>query len=233
MSLIIATHQPNYIPWLGYFFKFSKVDVFVFLDDIQFSKTGAHNYHYIKTPEGPLKLKIPVTHRFVDPIINVKTNDHGGWKIRHLAELEKYYKKAPFFDEIMGDFTKILLTDYDNLSDLNVAIILFIASKFGFNPKIVYSSTLKLESRSEQKIIDICKALNATVYYSGRGAMAYQDEGNFTKEGIQLIYDIFTPTDYPQLYGEFQKNVTVLDFLMNHGYNWEYYKKLLFEKGIV
>lgn len=233
MGLIIATHQPNYIPWLGYFNKLSKTDVFVFLDDIQFSKTGAHNYHYIKTPDGPLKLKIPVTHKFVDPIMNVKTNDHGGWKQRHLDELAKYYKEAPFFDQIIEDFKNVLMVDYDNLSDLNVAIILFISGKFGITPKIVYSSALKLESKSEQKIIDICKALNAKEYYSGRGAMAYQDEENFSKEGIKLIYDTFTPVEYPQLDGQFQKNVSVLDFLMNHGYNWEYYKGLLAEKEIV
>lgn len=232
MSLIIATHQPNYIPWLGYFNKLSQTDVFVFLDDIQFSKTGAHNYHYIKTADGPLKLKIPVTHKFVDPIMNVKTNDHGGWKQRHLDELAKHYKEAPFYNQIIEDFTKVLMVDYDNLSDLNVAIILFISDKFGITPKIVYSSSLNLQSRSEQKIIDICKALNATAYYSGRGAMAYQEEENFANEGIQLIYDTFTPTEYPQLYGEFQKNVTVLDFLMNHGYNWEYYKELLKNNGI-
>jgi hypothetical protein len=233
MSLIIATHQPNYIPWLGYFYKLSQTDIFVFLDDVQFSKTGAHNYHYIKTPEGSLKLKIPVTHKFVDSINNVKTNDHGGWKQRHLDELEKHYKTAPYFNQIIEDFRKVLMVEYDNLSDLNVAIILFIADKFGITPKIVFSSSLGLESRSEQKIIDVCSALNATAYYSGRGAMAYQEEENFSKEGIELIYDTFTPVEYPQMYDEFQKNVTVLDFLMNHGYNWEYYKELLKNNGIV
>lgn len=233
MSLIIATHQPNYIPWLGYFYKLSKADIFVFLDDVQFSKTGAHNYHYIKTADGPLKLKIPVTHKFVDPIKNVKTNDHGGWKQRHLDELEKHYKTAPFYSQIINDFTKVVMADYENLSDLNVAIILFIADKFGITPKIVFSSSLELESRNEQKIIEICSALKATGYYSGRGAMAYQEEENFSKEGIQLIYDTFTPVEYPQFDGEFQKNVTVLDFLMHHGYNWEYYKELLKSKGIV
>lgn len=233
MSLIVATHQPNYIPWLGYFFKLSKTDVFVFLDDVQFSKTGSHNYHYIKTSDGPLKLKIPVTHKFVDPIRNVKTNDHGGWKQRHLQELAQHYKTSPFFEQVFSDFESVLLKEYEGLCDLNVAIILFIAEKFGITTKTVFSSTLNIEARNEEKIIGICQNLGATVYYSGKGAMAYQNEDNFNQKGIQLVYDTFAPVEYPQLWDEFQKNVSVLDFLMNHGYNWSYYKDLLAKKGIV
>lgn len=227
MSLVVATHQPNYIPWLGYFYKMSQVDVFVFLDDVQFSKTGSHNYHYLKTPEGPLRLKIPVTHKFIDPIKNVKTNDHGDWKQRHLKEIEKNYKNSLFYAPVMADFEMLLLTSYNNLSDMNVAIILFIAQKFGINPKIVFSSELNINTTNEQRIIDICCALGGTAYYSGRGAMAYQDEKNFNAQGLDLIYDQFSPAEYPQQYGEFQKNVTVLDFLFHHGYNWPYYKELL------
>jgi len=227
MSLILATHQPNYIPWLGYFYKLSQCDLFVFLDDVQFSKTGSHNYHYIKTPNGPLKLKIPVTHGFTDPINKVKTNDHGDWKKRHLHEIEKNYKTAPHFKEIYADFERILMEDYNSLSDLNVAIILFIANKFGIHTQTAFSSDLNLDVKSEDRIIEICRKLNATTYYSGRGAKAYQSEKNFNDNGLQLVYDAYTPAVYPQLWGEFQTNVCVLDYLMNCGYDWQSYKNRL------
>jgi hypothetical protein len=232
MSTILATHQPNYIPWMGYFYKISQCDIFVFLDDVQFSKTGSHNYHYIKTSQGSLKLKIPVAHGFVDPINKVKTNDIGGWKKKHLQEIEKNYNKAPFFNQIMADFEKVLLQDYENLASLNESIILFILKKFNINTQIEYSSTLNIDVKNQDRIIEICKKLNATTYYSGQGAKAYQNEEDFNKNGLELVYDNFKPQEYTQLWGEFQTNVTVLDYLMNYGYDWEYYKSLI-EKNLV
>lgn len=219
---IVATHQPNYIPWLGYFYKISQCDVFVYLDDVQFSKKGAHNYHFIKTAEGSVKVKIPVKHAYTDPINKVITNDHGGWKERHLDLLQQHYKDAPHFDEVMEDFKTVLLKEYANLSELNQAIIKSIVDKFGLKTEFVCSSELDIHTKSEERIIDICTKLDATVYYSGKGAKAYQDEENFKAKGLELVYDEYSPLPYPQLNEDFQENVTILDYLMNHGYNWEY-----------
>lgn len=222
--MIIATHQPNYIPWLGYFYKISKCDVFVFLDDVQFSKKGAHNYHFIKGIEGSVKLNIPVKHNYTDPINEVRTNDNGGWKNRHLDLVHNFYKDAPFFDEVFSDYKTVLSADYNNLAELNISIIKMISHKFGFEKKFIKSSELNLKSINEKKIIDICENLGATVYYSGKGAKAYQNEENFCKRNIKLIYDDFMPMQYKQMYGEFLANVSILDFLMNCGYNWHLVK---------
>lgn len=219
---ILATHQPNYIPWLGYFFKISQCDIFVYLDDVQFSKKGAHNYHYIKTPEGSVKLKIPVKHAYTDPINKVITNDHGGWKQRHLDLLETTYREAPHFDEVMQGFKPVLLQDYPNLSELNKAIIQWVVDQFGIKTEFVCSSELDINTKSEERILDICTKLGATVYYSGKGAKAYQNEENFTARGLELVYDHYSPKPYPQMHEGFQENVTILDYLMNCGFDWQY-----------
>jgi len=231
-ELIIATHQPNYIPWMGYFYKISKCDVFVFLDDIQFSKTGSHNYHRIKTPNGLQKLKIPVKHRFTDPINNVMTNDSGGWKERHLSAIEENYKEAPYFNTFFSEFKDVLLKDSGNLATLNVDIIRFFMRKFSLKTKTIFSSELGLDTslKGEDRILNICSKLNATIYYSGRGAMAYQKEENFEKIGVKLIYDKFEPVEYNQLWGEFIANVSVIDYVMNHGFDWQYFNKLVEQK---
>ena len=216
----ISIHQPNYIPWLGYFYKISQSDIFVFLDDAQFSNEGMHNFHYIKTPQGAFRLKIPVENNFNDPIRNVKTRDELGWKIKHLKNIEANYKRAPHFEEVYSDFSKILLEEYQNLAVLNSEIIKFICQKLGINSTFLNSSSLSINTTREEKILDICSALNANIYYSGTGAKAYQKEENFTQRGISLLYSTYKPYEYTQLWGEFRANVSIIDYLMNCGYSW-------------
>ena len=219
--MTISIHQPNYFPWLGYFYKIFQSDIFVFLDDVQFSNEGMHNYHYIKTPQGSLRLKIPVEQHMGDLILDVQTKDQFGWKDKHLKTIEANYKKSAFFADIFGDYRQLILHDYKTLSDMNISIVGFIMNKFGINTQLIKSSELKIESTKEEKVMDICNALQATTYYSGIGARAYQNESDFSNRGLELRYSVFKPFEYEQLWGDFQSNVTVLDYLMNCGYDWQ------------
>lgn len=219
--MIVSIHQPNYFPWLGYFYKISKSDVFVLLDDVQFSNEGMHNYHYIKTPQGSLRLKIPVEQHSGDLIMNVKTKDFLGWKQKHIKTIEANYKKSAFFSNVFNDYVQLIDREYTNLSEMNASIIEFILAKFEIETKIIKSSELNIASTKEEKVMDICNALNATTYYSGTGAKAYQNESDFNSRGLQLSYSVFKSFEYKQLWGSFQSNVTVLDYLMNCGYDWQ------------
>lgn len=220
-KVITAIHQPNYIPWLGYFYKIYQSDVFVFLDDAQFSNEGMHNYHYIKTPQGPFRLKIPVFQKMGDKIYEVKTKDTLDWKQKHLKTIENNYKRAPYFSEVFSDYMTLLEKNYESLSAMNIEIIRYFCAKFGISTDFVISSELDIESVREVKILDICDSLNASVYYSGTGARAYQDEENFIQRNIELRYSVYQPFEYPQFFGDFQTNVTVLDYLMHCGYDWD------------
>ena len=219
--MIVSIHQPNYFPWLGYFYKIFQSDGFVFLDDVQFSNEGMHNYHYIKTPQGSLRLKIPVEQHMGDLILDVKTKDHLGWKDKHLKTIEANYKKTVYFTPVFNDYQQLILQEYETLSDMNISIVEFIMNKFGIKTQLITSSELKIESTKEEKVMDICNALQATTYYSGTGAKAYQCESDFSNRGLELKYSVFKPFEYEQLWGAFQSNVTVLDYLMNCGYDWQ------------
>lgn len=220
-NTIIAIHQPNYIPWLGYFHKIYQADVFVFLDDAQFSNEGMHNYHYIKTPQGPFRLKIPVEQKMGYNISEVICKDILGWKAKHLKTIENNYSRAPFFHEVFEDFKTLLNKEYANLSEMNIAFIHFFCIKLGINSQFVKSSEFAINTFREEKILDICNSLHANVYYSGTGAKSYQKEENFQARGIELKYSVFKPFEYPQFFGEFQTNVTILDYLMHCGYDWQ------------
>jgi len=221
MPEIIAIHQPNYIPWLGYFYKIYQSDIFVFLDDVQFSNEGMQNYHYIKTPQGSYRLKIPVNSKFGESINEIKTRDELGWKKKHLKTIEMNYKKTKHFEEVFSDYSSLLLNDYNDLSHLDISIIRHICKKFGISTDFINSSQMNLNTKREEKVLDICSSLNSQIYYSGTGAKAYQNEENFSKRGIELRYSEFKAFEYPQLWGDFQSNVSVIDYLMNCGYDWE------------
>lgn len=218
---IVAIHQPNYLPWLGYFYKIFQSDIFVFLDDVQFSNEGMHNYTYIKTATGPLRLKYPVEQSLGDKINKVRPKDELGWKEKHLRIIESNYHNANFFDDVYNDYKEMILKEYSNIVTLNTALVRFFIGKLGVTTKFVLASDLNINLTKSEKIVTICKALGADVYYSGTGAKAYQKEKDFESSGIELRYSVFKPFRYPQLWKEFQSNVTALDFFMNCGYDWE------------
>lgn len=217
---IVSVHQPNYIPWLGYFYKIAQSDIFVFLDDVQFSNQGMQNYHYIKTPQGPFRLKIPVLKSFGDNINQVHTNDSLDWKRKHLKILETNYKRSKHFEEVFHDIEYLFTVEYGSIAGLDRIITEFICRKFGIATDFINSSELNLQTKKEERILDICRTLNCSVYYSGTGARAYQKEEDFMERGIKLKYSEFQAFEYPQLWGGFQANVTVVDYLMNCGYDW-------------
>lgn len=218
---IVSIHQPNYIPWLGYFYKIAQADIFVFLDDVQFSNQGMQNYHYIKTPQGPFRLKIPVKKTFGENINQVLINNDLDWRKKHLKTIEVNYRRSKYFEEVFNDLELLFKSDYNSIADLDRFIIEFVCKKFGIFTKLINSSELNINSHKEEKILDICDTLNCKIYYSGTGAKVYQDEDNFGLRGIELRYSKFQPFEYPQLWGAFQVNVTVLDYLMNCGYDWD------------
>lgn len=225
MKSIVSIHQPNYIPWIGYFYKIYKSDIFVLLDDVQFSNQGAHNYHYLKTPQGIQRIKIPVKHAFGAKIKEVYINDKSDWRKKHLEAFYFNYKKAPFFEEVFSDLKRLYEYDTDSMSDFNSNIIKFLIKKFNFETRLCLSSSLEIISMKEEKVIDICKSLNADIYLSGTGAKVYQDPENFANAGLELEYIAFSPRAYKQLWGDFEHNVNIFDFVMNHGYDWNLIKQ--------
>lgn len=219
--MIVTIHQPDYIPYIGYFYKISKADVFVFLDDAQFSNDNMHHWNKIKTPQGELRFKIPVDYHFGDPISKVRTKDELGWKEKQLKILEMNYKKSRYFNEVYPFFRELLLSSYESLADMNITINRYICYGFGIVPRFIKASELNIRSAKEEKVLDICTRLDGTEYISGTGAKAYQAEDHFKKRGINLSYTDYHSFLYPQLWKDYIPNLSILDFLFNCGFHWE------------
>lgn len=228
--MVVSIHQPDYIPWLGLFYKMSLSDVFVYLDDAQYSNEAAHNFNVVKTANGEFRLKFPVAYKFGDKINEVRSKDELKWKEKHLKTIEMNYKKAPYFEEIFPKFRDVLMADYPNVAELNIALNNFIAHGFGILPKrILRSSEMGINTVREERVIDITIACGGDEYLSGNGARAYQTESHFTDRGVKLTYLDYKPISYKQCWKEFLPCMSVLDYIFNCGWDWEFVKNAVKE----
>ncbi|MDF2486957.1 MAG: WbqC-like family protein [Herbinix sp.] len=225
--MIVSINQPNYIPYIGYFHRIAKSDVFVLLDNAQFSNNNMHHWNYLKTPQGKLRIKIPVEYNFLDSINQVRTKDELLWKQKHLKIIQTNYGHAKYFKEYFPSFQELLLSQYQNIAEMNLAIIQYISKNFGFSAKLVKASELEIHSFKEERIIDICTALKADTYLSGIGAKAYQEEKHFTDRGIQLCYTDYHSFEYTQLFNGYLSDLSVIDYILNCGFDWDYVEKAL------
>ena len=219
--MIVSIHQPDFVPWLGFYYKVAKSDVFVYLDDAQFSNEAAHNYNDIKTQKGKTKIKVPVDYHFKDPINVVKVKNGHENISKMLMTIEESYRDAPFFDSLFPEFKSIILKGYPTISELNIAINDWIFKGFGIKTKILKSSDMAIHSFREERVIDICLCAGGDEYLSGNGARAYQTDDHFTSRGIKLTYLDYKPIEYGQLWGVFLPCMSVLDYIFNCGFDWE------------
>jgi GNAT superfamily N-acetyltransferase len=211
---VVSIHQPNYVPWPGYFYKIYQSDVFVILNDAQYSKNSFINRNRIKSSQGEQWLTIPVKAKLGTPINEVEFAN-SLWSAKHIKTLDVCYKKSPYYEKYRSQLHAILTEEYRSLSELNEAIIRNIMNWTGMSTQIVHSSSLGIHDVSDDRLIKITKRLNAQIYLSGLGGKKYQDEDKFAAAGIELRYYNFSPPTYSQLWGDFIPGLSILDWLFN------------------
>lgn len=215
--MIAAIHQPNYIPWLGYFYKMAKSDVFVILDNVQFSRRGLTHKNKIKSPDGELNVILPVYYQEGEGINSIRIKDNSDWRQTHLNYFKYNYTKAKHFDIYFEDLKQIYEKDWIYMYELNMEIIKYIMTKLGIEKPLIYASSLNPEGKSTELLLDLCKKTGADTYLSGMGGKKYMDESRFAAEGINLEFSEFKHPAYPQLWGDFIPNLSILDLLFNCG----------------
>ncbi|NDC49218.1 MAG: hypothetical protein EBZ61_09120 [Micrococcales bacterium] len=214
----IGVIQSSFIPWRGYFDFIASVDTFVFHDDIQYTKGDWRNRNKIKTAKGSEWLSVPVSYKSVSQLIcDTPIDNSTPWAKKHLRIWQAHYQAAPFFSATKEILT--LLNDKDDatISQLNIKLIRNICEYLGISTPMMLSSELALVGSKTERLIDLLKKLNATTYLSGPSADAYLDKEAFRRNGIQLEYKSYDYAPYPQLWGDFVGEVTVLDLIANCG----------------
>jgi hypothetical protein len=212
--------QSNYIPWKGYFDAIRAVDWVVLYDDVQFTRRDWRNRNRIKTPQGVQWLTIPVEvkGKFFQKINETRISDPG-WANRHWRTLELNYRRAPFFDWCEGAIRPL----YDQaemplLSDINFYFLQELTRLLGIEVAFLKSGEFQPDADRNERLVQICLELGASVYYTGPSAKAYLDESVFGARGIEVRYFDFSGyPEYPQLFNGFDHHVSILDLMFNVG----------------
>lgn len=220
MSKKVAIIQSNYIPWKGYFDIIRKVDAFVLLDDVQYTRRDWRNRNLIKTAHGLQWLTIPVDVKgqFDININQVEVAD-GSWAKDHWQKIRHSYSKAACFKEFAPRFEEVYLNLREkSLSNINLQFIQLINSILEIKTPIVWSHDFATSPEKSARLLDICRQLGATHYLSGPAAKNYLQVDLFNETNIEvewMDYSHYLP--YRQLHGDFAHGVTVLDLIFNEG----------------
>lgn len=232
--MILSSHQPDFFPYMGYFYKMFQSDVFVFSDNVLYSKSGRHDYNKILTANGPKKYKIPIHYHLVN-LNDMKIAADDKTVLKMIKTLWMEYRRAKNFDVAFPVIEELLsiAPKSVSLATFNANCIMTLAHKFGLadNRDFHLSSNLDLKGKKDERIINMCVKLKADVYYSGEGARAYHDKAVFADNGIRLAYTDYDPVEYEQINtpgGEFEYDMSVIDYVMNCGFElprgWKRYE---------
>jgi len=212
-----AIHQPQYLPWLGYFDKIQRSDFFVLLDDDQYKKSEWQNRNRIRTKDGWQWITVPVRYRFGEEIREIEINNNTNWKHKHLQALLTNYGRAPCFKKHIDFFKEAYSRNWEFLVDINLHFIRYIAEALGIKTETILSSQLDVKTTGTQRLIDITKKVGADTYLSGPGGREYLETEEFKEAGVELVFQEFRHPEYKQQFGGFISNLSVVDFLFNCG----------------
>jgi hypothetical protein len=212
----VAIHQPQYLPWPGYFDKAACCDVFVYLDNVQYQKRGLQNRNKIKGADGPFWLTVPV-HAGREDLIKDVVISGVDWVESHLRSIQACYRQAPGFERCYPIVADILKAGESSLCELNIRLTEAMFDWFGINCRRVRASTLDVKGAKEERMIELCRACGATMYVSGTGATVYQSAEAFARSGLELVYRMYEPVEYAQRFPKqgFVAGMSVIDLMMN------------------
>lgn len=213
---IIAAHQPNYLPWIGYFHKVRESDVFVLLDDVEYSSGSWINRNRIKTPDGWSWLSVPVGDTSIS-INEVEIAGNGDWREEHWKSFQQNYANANEFKSLAPFLRDTYEREWVSLNSLNVHLLTGICDRIGIEHSFVYSSELDTESTGAERLVELCDQLNADVYLSGMGADSYMQHENFKRINVAVEYQDFEHPKYRQRFGRFEPRMSFVDVIMNVG----------------
>ncbi|NIV71183.1 MAG: hypothetical protein GWN16_00110 [Calditrichae bacterium] len=219
--MILAAHQPNFMPWIGYFHKMSRADKFVLADDVQYTTQSFINRTRIKTAHEKQWLTVPVLTKKqgCQKINEVRIDTSRNWQKKHWKTLVVNYSSAPYFDQYADFFEQIYQQEWQFLVDLNVALIDFLRQELAITTSLFPSSQIALDlTSSTERIIGLAKELGCDEYLSGSGgSQDYLDEKQFQEAGICLKYNQFQHPVYTQQFGNCVSGLSVIDLLFNQG----------------
>lgn len=214
----VVIHQPQYLPYLGYFYKMSLGDVFVSLDRASFTRNKVQNRNVIRGVHGPLPLTVPVRRSHLGTLLcEVEIDNSGPWARKHWKSLEQSYCTYPYFDLYKNELRATYERTWERLVDLNMHLIGLLMRWLELSTPVVRSSELPVEGRQTELLVKVCRQLGAASYISGEGAKAYLEPEQFRDAGIRLCVSRFRHPIYRQPVAPFVPALSTIDLVMSMG----------------
>lgn len=218
---VVAIHQPNYLPWLGFFHKLAQADRFVSLDSVQYTRTGFTNRSQILGPRGSLPLTVPVLTKghYHSPITAIELNPTIRWAAKHLRALTQSYGRTPHW-AAHAPFLQTVYeaTTWQRLIDLNEALLRHLLAALEIDIPFLRASELGAAGQSTDLLIDLTRRASGTVYLSGPSGRQYLDPAAFAAAGLTLRFSDFVHPVYDQGgRGNFVPRLSALDLVLHHG----------------
>ncbi len=220
---IVSIHQPNFFPYLGFFDKIIKSDIFILLDDVQFQKTGGNwtNRVLIMMNKEPKWLTAPIQRNFsgTKNINEMTFIDSEEWRYSLINRIKENYKKFPFYLPTINFIEPLIMNKEQNITKFNTFVIKSIIEYLNIrDTKIYNSSSFNLKLKSSKLLCELTKIVDGKTYLCGDGAADYFDELPFKEDKIKVFYQEFTHPTYKQKNsGNFVKGLSIIDAMMNIG----------------
>lgn len=220
----MAIHQPNFLPWLGFFDKIRRSDVFVAMDNAQFSKTGGTwtNRVQVIVNKQPAWVTVPVDRAYhgLRTVSEMKINESQPWRAKLLRTIELNYRPAPCFSEVYPLVHELVDRPSSDLATYNLNAIRTLCGRLNLTTEIILGSSLAAEGRSTDLLVAMVTSVGGTAYLAGGGASGYQEDEKFEQAGVEVVYQHFQHPVYPQFNSAgFEPGLSIVDALMNCGFD--------------
>lgn len=213
MSRVVVVEQPNYIPWIGYFDLIAQADVWVWYDDVQYTKRDWRNRNLVAGEGEPVWLTVPVRTRgrYEQKILEVEIDRERPWEHKHLETLRHCYRDAPAFEAVFAIVRKALEAGHERLADLTIELNEELCRFLGLGTRFLRSSGMAVQGDRQERLLEICRRLGAGVYLSGPAAQSYLTPEMFRRAGVELRYIVYNYPPYERGGRPFIPRLSILD----------------------
>jgi hypothetical protein len=218
----VAMMQPAFMPWQGFYELIIRADIFIFLDDFQFSVQSYHQRNRLFVNAGQVDwYNVPVERSsFKMPLNRAIINESIPWRTKALTRMQLNYCKAPYYQEVFPRIEDWLLTRCSSLAEQNITLILAICKLLGIEREFRMSSQFPTASQRSERVLELLRWCGATKYYSARGSFTYMmNDGIFPVPDIAVLFQNYAPRPYRQVGSPstFIPYLSILDAILNIG----------------
>ncbi len=214
---IVTIHQPETLPWMGFFNKMIMADHYIILDNVDFRKNYFQNRNQILTKQGPSFLTVPIDCKKFKKIKDIRIVNQQKWQKKQLSSIAQSYSKSPFYNQHKDFLESLYTTEYVNLIDFNMDVITYVRKVLDISTPLSLASNYEISTSSTELLLDLCKKENATHYLAGKDGINYLEPELFKSAGIEIVFQDFSVPEYKHFnQNMFFPYMSVFDLLFNH-----------------